>query len=498
VRQANAKNGVVKLHPSSWSLRSRLVATVIAVMVAFSVVVGVISVFQMRSYLSGRLDRDVIDAANRTSHAVSGPSRRGNVSFGPAQPEGTVIGLIQNNTLTAALVLTKAGQPGEVDQERGSAAPLLTVPVDKRIHTRDMGAGLGNYRLMAERTSDGSVVVTGLPTDAVDDTVFRLSAIIVLVALVGLLLAALIGAAIVRLTLRPLRRVAATARQVSEMPLDRGEVALAVRVPEADTDLRTEVGQVGAAINSMLTNVADALTARQQSETRVRQFVADASHELRTPLAAIRGYTELARRAGDELPEHVTHAMSRVESQAVRMTGLVEDLLLLASLDSGRPIEREPVDLTGVLIGAVSDAHAAGPEHTWHLELPDDPMVTVIGEEARLTQVVVNLLANARAHTPPGTTVTVGMARRDDRVALTVLDDGPGIPEQLQPEVFVRFARGDASRSRAAGSTGLGLSIVSAIVTAHDGEVSVQSRPGRTEFTVELPMVEDLAVVGPV
>jgi two-component system OmpR family sensor kinase len=207
------------------------------------------------------------------------------------------------------------------------------------------------------------------------------------------------------------------------------------------------------------------------------------------------GYTELARRAPEKLPEHVTYAMERVESQAVRMTGLVEDLLLLASLDSGRPIEHEPVDLTGVLIGAVSDAHAAGPEHTWRLELPDSPMVTVIGEEARLTQVMVNLLANARAHTPPGTTVTVGMQRRDDRVLLSVLDDGPGIPEQLQPEVFVRFARGDASRSRAAGSTGLGLSIVAAIVTAHDGAVSVQSRPGRTEFTVELPMVADLAVV---
>jgi two-component system OmpR family sensor kinase len=484
-----------RLNPAAWSLRSRLVAALIAVMVAFSVVVGIISVLQMRNYLSGRLDHDVRDAADRTSHAVGGPARRGAVSFGPAQPEGTVIGLIQNHQITAALVLSKAGEPGDVDQQRGSAAPLLTVPVDRRVHTRDLGDGLGEYRLMAERTPDGSVVVTGLPTDTVTDTVFRLCAIIVAVALAGLLLAALVGAAIIRLTLRPLRRVAATARQVSELPLDRGEVALAVRVPEADTDPRTEVGQVGAAINSMLTNVADALTARQQSETRVRQFVADASHELRTPLAAIRGYTELTRRGRHELPEHVAHAMERVESQAVRMTGLVEDLLLLASLDSGRPIERVPVDLTGVLMDAIADAHAAGPDHVWHLELPDDPMVTVIGEEARLTQVVVNLLANARAHTPPGTTVRVGMQRRAGRVAVTVLDDGPGIPEALQPEVFERFARGDASRSRGAGSTGLGLSIVAAIVAAHDGTVSVQSRPGRTEFSVELPMVETNAGV---
>jgi two-component system OmpR family sensor kinase len=298
---------------------------------------------------------------------------------------------------------------------------------------------------------------------------------------------AAIGAVVVRLTLRPLRRVAATAQQVSELQLDRGEVALGVRVPDSYTDRRTEVGQVGAALNAMLGHVAQALTARQASETRVRRFVADASHELRTPLAAIRGYAELSRRSQEPIPADVAHALDRVESQTIRMTGLVEDLLLLASLDSGRPILVEPVDLSVLLVGALSDAHAAGPDHRWRLDLPEDSVI-VPGEGARLTQVVVNLLGNARTHTPAGTTVTAGLATQGPDAVITVVDDGPGIPSALQPEVFERFARGDSSRSRAAGSTGLGLSIVAAVVAAHHGTVQVSSVPGRTIFTVSLPM----------
>jgi two-component system OmpR family sensor kinase len=286
--------------------------------------------------------------------------------------------------------------------------------------------------------------------------------------------------------------VAATAHQVSTMQLDRGEVALGVRVPDSYTDQRTEVGQVGSALNAMLGHVAKALTARQASETRVRRFVADASHELRTPLAAIRGYAELSRRSNEPIPFDVAHALDRVESQAVRMTGLVEDLLLLASLDSGRPIVVEQVDLSVLLVGALSDAHAAGPDHRWRLELPEDSVI-IPGEAARLTQVVVNLLANARTHTPAGTTVTVGLATVGKNAVITVADDGPGIPPELLPEVFERFARGDSSRSRAAGSTGLGLSIVAAVVAAHHGTVNVSSVPGSTVFTVSLPRQSDLS-----
>jgi len=272
---------------------------------------------------------------------------------------------------------------------------------------------------------------------------------------------------------------------VAELRLDRGEVAIAERVPARHTDPRTEIGQVGLALNRMLGHVDNALAARQESETRVRQFVADASHELRTPLAAVRGYAELVRRGGDATPE-VAHAIGRVESEAARMTTLVDDLLLLARLDSGRPLERGTVDLSRLVVDAVSDARVAGPEHHWRLDLPAEP-VTAPGDAQRLHQVLANLLSNARTHTPPGTTVTTGLSTSDEEAVLTVTDDGPGIPEHLQPEIFERFARGDSSRSRAAGSTGLGLAIVAAVVQAHGGEVGVDSKPGHTEFTVWLP-----------
>jgi two-component system OmpR family sensor kinase len=281
--------------------------------------------------------------------------------------------------------------------------------------------------------------------------------------------------------------VADTAARVSKLRLDRGEVALSERVPDKDTDTRTEVGQVGDALNSLLGHVSTALSARQRSEMRVRQFVADASHELRTPLASIRGYAELTRRTGDDLPDDIKYAMARVESEATRMTGLVEDLLLLARLDAGRPIEKETVDLTALVIDAVSDAHAAGPDHPVNLVLPDEP-VEVLGDRARLHQVLTNLLTNARTHTAPGTRVEVTLrSAAGGEAVVEVADSGPGIAPELLPHIFERFARADTSRSRKAGSTGLGLAIVSAVVTAHGGRVDVDTRPGRTVFSVHLP-----------
>jgi two-component system OmpR family sensor kinase len=310
--------------------------------------------------------------------------------------------------------------------------------------------------------------------------------IFAVVTAIALAVAATTGAWIIRRALAPLNRVAAAAGAVAGLPLDRGEVALPVRVPHDDTNPHTEVGRLGLAVNRMLDHIAAALSTRQASESRVRQFVADASHELRTPLAAIRGYTELAQRKRAEVPADVAHAMGRVESEADRMTHLVEDLLLLARLDSGRPLERQPVDLSRLCVDAVSDAHAAGPGHQWKLDLPPEP-VLVIGDGPRLHQVVANLIANARVHTPPGTSVTVSVSRDAGTVLLRVVDDGPGIPDALQAEVFERFARADTSRSHRHGSTGLGLAIVSAVVRAHQGSITLSSRGGHTEFAVRLP-----------
>jgi two-component system OmpR family sensor kinase len=307
------------------------------------------------------------------------------------------------------------------------------------------------------------------------------------VALGGLVLAGAVGAVTIRRTMQPLDRLAETAARVAELRLDRGEVALSVRVSEVDTDPGTEVGKVGHALNRMLGHVANALCARQASESRVRQFVADASHELRTPLAAIRGYAELTRRSKEEVPPGIAFALSRVESESARMTTLVEDLLLLARLDSGRQVVHGPVDLSRLVADAVADAHVAGPEHHWLLDVPPEP-ISVLGDSDQLHQVLMNLLNNARTHTPAGTKVTTALSTSDSAVLLAIVDDGPGIPADVLPEVFERFARGDNSRSRAAGSTGLGLAIVAAVVGAHRGDVRVWSRPGHTEFQVRFPV----------
>jgi two-component system OmpR family sensor kinase len=366
---------------------------------------------------------------------------------------------------------------------------LASVPTDSRPRDIELGDGLDHYRVVAILAPNNETWITGLPLDGVEATVRKLAIGVLLVTLLVLGATILIGSAVIRVTLRPLNRVTATALRVSELPLSSGNAGIAERVPDADTDPNTEVGQVGTALNRLLDHIAAALAARQASENRVRRFVSDASHELRTPLASIRGYAELARRTREPVPGDVAHALSRVQSEADRMTALVEDLLMLARLDERRAMEREEVDLTTTVIDAVSDAHAAGPGHNWQLELPDEP-VLVRGDQHRLHQVIANLLANARAHTPPGTKVTTAVTWEAalNQAVLTVSDTGPGIPAELQGEVFDRFARGDSSRNRAGGaSTGLGLAIVSSVVAAHGGTVAVTSRPGETVFTVRLP-----------
>jgi two-component system OmpR family sensor kinase len=294
------------------------------------------------------------------------------------------------------------------------------------------------------------------------------------------------GLVLVRRQLRPLRQVADTALQVTAMPLARGEIGTTVRVPEELTDERTEVGAVGAALNTMLAHVERALDERHRSELQVRQFVADASHELRTPLTTIHGYAELSRRTRPVDPEQLSRAMAKVEAEATRMSTLVEDLLLLARLDAGRPLARDEVDLTRLALEAVGDARVVGRDHRWQLDLPDEP-VTVPGDEQRLHQVLTNLLNNARRHTPPGTSVVVGVHPDDRDVVLSVHDDGPGLPAGLGGSAFERFTRGDSARTRESGGAGLGLSLVQAITAAHGGTVTVDSRPGHTRFEVRLP-----------
>jgi two-component system OmpR family sensor kinase len=335
------------------------------------------------------------------------------------------------------------------------------------------------------RGQDGDLLVTGLPQHPVDETLHHVVLAEVVTFLVVVATVGLIGAVAVRRSLRPLARVASTALRVSELPLASGDVALPERVPLMDE--RTEVGQVSVAVNHMLERIESALTERHGSEDRLRQFIADASHELRTPLAVIRSHAELIEQEQADLPDPVRNSLQRIESEAQRVGRLVDDLLLLARLDSGRPLQREQVDLSRLAIDSITDARVAGSDHRWELDLPVQPVI-LTGDEHRLHQVLVNLLANARSHTPAGTTVTLTVTPTSDAaIEVSVHDDGPGIPPALLPRVQQRFVRGDGARSRGTGSTGLGLAIVAGVASAHGGTVEITSHPGDTRVTVRLP-----------
>lgn len=456
------------------SLTGRLVATAVALVLVVSVLIAVAATLAIRSRLTGQVDDQLSDTMQRL-RGPGGPGGPGNL--GP----GTVQAFFPDGDGEAQGREARLGPPVALEDEAVDA--LRDVVGRSGVQTVEL-PGYGDYRarsVEAQLGEESGTLVVALPTDDVSDAVDSLVRYEVVLVLLGGLLAAGGGVLLVRRQLRPLTEVAATAHRVADLPLAEGEIALTDRVPDHLTDARTEVGQVGAALNTLLAHVETSLAERHRSEQQVRQFVADASHELRTPLATIAGYTELARRRPDD--ETLRTAVAKVEEESGRMTSLVEDLLLLARLDAGRPLAREPVDLTRLLVEAVSDARVVGPDHRWRLELPEDvdQPVEVTGDEQRLHQVVTNLLANARTHTPAGTTVTVTV-RAD---GFDVHDDGPGFPPEFVPHAFERFARVDQARERAGGA-GLGLALVQAIVASHGGTVGLESSSAGTTIAVRL------------
>ncbi len=460
-----------------WSIRRRLVVGVVALVAVVSVLIGATSVLALRQNLLQRLDAQVQEVMRFWAAGGGGQLPGGTDAF----QAGLVLAAVQNG-VAQGVVITG---PGDVTTlTEGQLRQVLTAD-PAGISTVDI-AGLGSYRVDVHRAAVGRLMGVGMSTAEVDTTTAVLALIFGLVAAAALVAAGLGAIALTRVALRPLGRVTETATRVTELQLASGDVAIPERVPDAQADPRTEVGQVGAALNRMLGHVEDALVARQRSEEKVRRFVADASHELRTPLASIRGYAELTRRIDAELPDDAIRSLDRIESESIRMTALVEELLELARLDEGQGLVLGEVELVRLVTDAVGDAYAAAPDHEWEVVAPEPPL-TVEGDAARLHQVVVNLLGNAHRHTPEGTAVTVTLAADGDEVVLTVADAGPGIPEELQPRLFERFARGDTARTRGSGSTGLGLAIVAAVVAAHGGTVAVTSTPGDTRVTVRLP-----------
>jgi two-component system, OmpR family, sensor kinase len=466
-------------------LRIRLIALLMALLVIVCATVGVVTALALRDFLIKRLDQQLAAAGTRYAAALEHDDHDAdNAETGTlGQAVGTLGARSLHGTVTSmGMVADTGAQVSITPADEAVIAPLLPSGRNRSVELPT----LGEYRVQVRAGRDGDVLVTGLPLHGVEETVHRLEMTEATVFIVVLAITGVIGIIAVRWTLRPLSRVAGTALAVSELPLASGDVRLHERVPDAPPN--TEVGQVSVALNHMLDRIDGALTERQRSEERLRRFVSDASHELRTPLAVIRGHAELVRRDLAGVPEPIAQSLSRIDAESTRMSRLVDDLLLLARLDEGRPLDRAEVDLSRLAIDAMSDTQAAGRDHEWELELPDEPVV-VIGDAFRLHQVIANLLANARVHTPAGTTVTLAVTRPDaaDGVQIAVSDNGPGVPASVQPTVFERFARADSSRGHANGSTGLGLAIVAAVAGAHGGTATMRSIPGRTTVTVRLP-----------
>ncbi len=520
------------------TISGKLIVGLVVLLGAASIIVSVVTAQSLNNSLMSSLNTELQAASMRWQNCVFPPQGNHADAYTDTdsglncygQATGTFQAELTGRTFSNLGVVPGGCQLSAADEKTLLALPTAPLPPGGQYgpggqggpgatslptHTVTLTSLNGEYLLTKVQASSDDVLITGLPLATVDNTLNYVENTEHVVFAAVLLLAVVLGAGLIQVSLRPLRRVAATATRVTELPLDSGEVTLPAGVP--DTDPRTEVGRVGAAFNRMLFHVERALGRRAASEARLRRFAADASHELRTPLSAIRGYAELALRHQGPVPEDVTHALRRVQSESARMTVLVDDLLLLARLDAGRPLEREPVDLSRLVIETTSDARVARGDHHWRLDLPDEP-VMVQGDEHRLHQVMANLLSNAGKHTPAASTVSValalgatatvtgattagtaavqrGVVPSGPRVELSITDDGPGIPPELLPDLFERFTRGDTGRARevsAAGkSTGLGLAIVDAVVAAHGGCITVTSRPGMTRFAILLPLLPE-------
>ena len=460
----------------------------------------------------GESDDDDDDAA-RPPAQPSGAPRPGGpvVPGGPKGPgfggsgiaEGTLQYVSEDGQAAGAVVsnfsVTYLNEP--------ALEILAAVPTDGAPYTVRL-QGLGAFRVTARVVEDKTVLV-GVQMDSVDDVVMMLVAVEVGLSLVVAIAAGFAGRAWVRRELRPLGVVRAAAADIASRDLADDAEEL-TRVGEEATSGPVEVADVAGALNSMIDAVEDGMERRARSEAKLRQFVADASHELRTPLASVQGYAQLARRDIDEASR--TQALERISSEGARMASLVEEMLTLARLDGNRTLKRDTIDVIPLILDALSDAHVVAPDHAW--ELGDAADIPVLGDEAALRQILTNLLANARVHTPAGTRVVVSLTRSDDEavaacvrargrakgqgkakgapaspmVTIRVADDGPGIPAEIRDRVFDRFVRGDSSRTRDGhGSSGLGMSIVESLARAMGGSVRLVDSEKGTVIDVTLP-----------
>lgn len=473
------------------TLSRQLVTRICALVALIAIAMGAVGVVIVNRILTDQLDQQLAQAIGLESRGARGSGTAGLGGL----PIGSVVVIVSSDGSTTGTI-EGMDRTRSSDTSPEVNASMTRVPADGRARTVSV-AGLGAYRVIAHHalvSSDSGVITgtvyLGMPMDRwsrVMRELITIEAVFTVVAIVG---AAVIARAVVKDSLRPLNRLASTATEVSQMDLDTGEVSLPDRIPASETDPENEVGRVGLVFNRMLDNVEGALSARERSENKIKQFVADASHELRNPLAAISGYAELSERSPEGLSPDVAFAMGRIAAESRRMGRLVEDMLLLARLDAGRNVELVSVDLVEIVLNAVSDVQVASSDHHWKLQLPDEPAVARADRD-QIHQVVTNLLSNARKHTPAGTTVTTSVRIEGREAVIAVQDDGPGVPAEIREHVFERFARADAARTHdEEGSTGLGLAIVAAVMAAHGGSASVDSHEGYSCFTLRFPLEE--------
>jgi two-component system, OmpR family, sensor kinase len=464
------------------SLRARLVLGVIVLSLVGLAVANVATYASLRSFLFDRTDQGLLDARGGISHAIS----RGCTDHDGRAPRGATPGDYLELRGSDGEIVCR-GQVTSYDDPTPSPPNLPNeitgadaTPEGAKfiVDARDGG---DRYRVHAWTDFDtGATLIAARSLADVDATLRRLLLIELLVTVAVLGALAALGLWVVRLGLRPLDQIGSTAAAIAAGDLTR-------RVERAEP--RTEVGRLGLALNAMLTQIENAFNAQAASERRLRRFVADASHELRTPLAAVRAYAELFSRGADRRPDDLERAMEGISRESERMSLLVQDLLLLARLDEGRPLERERVELDEVVEEAVETASTVEPERA--VELESKP-VTVLGDRDRLRQIVDNLLSNVRAHTPPGTPVRVRVGPDNGHAVVEVDDSGPGLPADVRDRVFERFYRADRSRARTTGGVGLGLSIVAAVAEAHGGRALAESIPGDgATFRIELPLARE-------
>jgi two-component system OmpR family sensor kinase len=466
------------------SLRARLVLGVIVLCAAGLAAADVATYASLRSFLVERTDESLQDlqrgAEREFRHGCDDSGRRPPRGASPSD-------FVQLRSLDGTVLCTRetpgyagAAPPSPPDLPETIEAPEGGRPDAASHFTVAAQDGGDRYRVRASVDPfDSTMVVVATSLADVDATLRRLLWIMLLVTAAVLAALAALGLWVVRLGLRPLDAIGTTAAAIAEGDLSR-------RVERAEP--HTEVGRLGLALNAMLGHIEAAFNARAASEQRLRRFVADASHELRTPLSAVRAYAELFTRGADRRPDDLARAMAGIGRESERMSLLVDDLLLLARLDEGRPLERARVDLDGVVGEAVETALAVDPARPIALETQP---AAVLGDRERLRQILDNLLGNVRAHTPPGAPAQVRLYRANGSAVVEVSDSGPGIGQEQLDRLFERFYRADPSRARASGGAGLGLSIVAAVAEAHGGRAAASSEPGEgTTFTIVLPLAD--------